>query len=411
MTSNAKLALASTAISALLCLVLGEIWMRTFRSHISPASERAASLQYEPSVVSRNALPREVQTTRDSDGRVMYRINQLGYRGRDIAIPKPHGTTRVVVLGGSSAFDVGALDGRDWPHQVERILRRKGFRNVEVVNAALPGYATWDMLGRFYAEIWMLEPDYVLSYESWNDIKYFPWLTPHQPLARGYLPPPTVMTSAGPRVANPFIYYSGWLDRLLCHSQLYTHLRRRYYWWRLGQIGLEGLLTGPPDERPDGSSYPAAFEAWGPRQYEMTLRLLVSAARDAGAIPILATQARLVTDTTSPEDRKRISYDYVRLSHEAIVRAFAACDAAIYEVGKQTSAHVIDVSSALSGRSDLFSDHVHTTAKGSRAIAKLVGEQLALVMPRPVRHAAHPRPDGTARAHGPRRGAGTPVTS
>src|SRR5262249_8059780 len=155
------------------------------------------------------------------------------------------------------------------------------------------------------------EPDYLLVYEAWNDIKYFSWLTPTRTLLRGYRPPPVFQIGDLDLVWNPFIYYSGPLDRFLCHSQFYVRLRSRYWWWRLGQIGPEGLLVGGAGktEKPPESSYPDSYGSWGPKQYELALRLIASTARDIGATPIFLTQARRVAATNNEQERRKVPYD------------------------------------------------------------------------------------------------------
>lgn len=379
-----KLAIVSSVVTALLSGVVGETWIRLTKAPLTPEIERSASLEYEASLFSRNQLPQLPQTTRAADGSVLYSINELGYRGRSFAIPKPPERVRVVVVGGSAAFDIGAKEGEDWPRLVELKLHDLGLVNAEVINAAVPGYATWDVLGRLYAELWMIQPDYVLIYEAWNDIKYFPWLKPQHSLARGILPPPSTETTNGPMVQNPFIYYTGPVDRLLCHSQLYSRLRRRFWWWRLGEIGLEGLVTGLSDAPIDGSGYPSTYSEWGPRQYELDLRLIAAASRAAGATPLLLTQAHLVMPQNDEAERRLIRYDYIQLSHDGLVRAFADCDAAVRRVASLEQIGLLDLSSELSGRRTLFSDHVHTTAAGSRAIADAVASFLRQQIAQPA---------------------------
>jgi hypothetical protein len=229
----------------------------------------------------------------------------------------------------------------------------------------------------------MFEPDYIVVYHAWNDLKYFGWLTPEKSLLRGSRPPPTAKEST--LVDNPFMYYTGPLDRSLSHSQLYTRLRWRYQSWQLGAIGLEGLIrpVGVNQSPLSQNSYADSYSPWGPRQYELNLRLIAEAARDIGATPIFLTEARLVSASNSEADRQRIGYSSVNLSYAAIVRALADCDKAIFAVAKAKDALVLDLSHMFTGHSELFYDHVHTTPEGSEAIAKAVADFLARVLDKP----------------------------
>ena len=106
----------------------------------------------------------------EKNSELTYRINEFGYRGPSFSVSKPEGTRRIIVLGGSAVFDPNA-DG--WPHLTQDFLKTTGHENVEVINAGVPGHASFDSLGRLYSQIWTFEPDYVLVYHGWNDIKYF----------------------------------------------------------------------------------------------------------------------------------------------------------------------------------------------------------------------------------------------
>jgi lysophospholipase L1-like esterase len=78
-------------------------------------------------------------------------INQRGMRGSEIG-PKPPGTLRVLALGDSFTFGVGARVGETYPAQLEKILRARGLK-AEVLNAGVPGFGV---------------PDEVAWYERWG---------------------------------------------------------------------------------------------------------------------------------------------------------------------------------------------------------------------------------------------------
>src|SRR5262249_24082043 len=149
-----------------------------------------------------------------------FHINNIGYRGPTFTVRKPKGVIRIVTIGGSSVFDQNikdssTYDGRDWPHLVEHFLKNEGYNNIEAINAGIPGQTTFDSLGRLYSQLWIYEPDYVLLYCAWNDIKYFVDLTPEKPLISLIKPKEDFGT-------KPFIEYQGFWDRFLSYSQLYV---------------------------------------------------------------------------------------------------------------------------------------------------------------------------------------------
>ena len=386
-----KILIAATSLllSAILFGGLAEIYVRAKEPLPGPDTLLAQSIEYESTLFSRDAFPQMAQhkVIRDPHtplGRRELEINDRGTRGRRFALPKPPGTVRVIVLGGSSAYDVYALEGRDWPHLIEGELHRRGFRHVEVINAGTPGHSTWDVLGRFHAEIWMFQPDIVLLYSAWNDIKYFSWLTPDQSLLRGYRPKPSawVLDRDTQMIANPFIYYSSPLDRSLCRSQLYLRLRTSYWKRRLEEEGVRDLdRRGRIREGVAPTTMSDTYGPWGPRQYKLDVSLIVETARAIGARPVLLTEARAVTRGSSDPAGVEIDYKTVGLTRDGLLRAFDECDRAIRDVAREKQVDLFDVSAQMSGRAGLFADEVHVTAKGSAALGRAVAEYLARILP------------------------------
>ncbi len=97
--------------------------------------------------------------------------NSLGFRGNEIASPKPAGRYRVVVLGDSVAFGWGVNDGDTFCAQAEQLLRRhEKYRNAEVVNLAVPGYAVRQEVALLKRALAQLQPDLVLIGFYSNDL-------------------------------------------------------------------------------------------------------------------------------------------------------------------------------------------------------------------------------------------------
>jgi len=100
-----------------------------------------------------------------SDGGIEYRIstNRLGFRGREVPVPKSPGTRRVLVLGDSFPFGVGVSDTGCFPVLTENLLNASPTTGTqgavsspvwEVVNLGCPGWGTenelafWQQQGR-----------------------------------------------------------------------------------------------------------------------------------------------------------------------------------------------------------------------------------------------------------------------
>ena len=97
--------------------------------------------------------------------------NSLGYRGDEIAIPKPEGQFRIVCLGGSTTYTNNIDDYKmSYPYLLEEQLNMNGFRNVKVINSGAGGFTTWESLLNFEFRVLDLEPDMIIIYHAVNDI-------------------------------------------------------------------------------------------------------------------------------------------------------------------------------------------------------------------------------------------------
>ena len=98
--------------------------------------------------------------------------NSLGYRGDDFPLKKPNGVYRIVVLGGSSTYDVRIQNNANiFTAQLEKQLKEKyGYQNVQVINAGVPGYNSWELLVNLEFRVLDLDPDLVVIYEGVNDV-------------------------------------------------------------------------------------------------------------------------------------------------------------------------------------------------------------------------------------------------
>ena len=342
-------------LSIALPLLAAEIYVRLKSpyGYWTPTIERARTFPYTGSVFCRYVFEEKERVVREGD--VEYPINALGYRGRTFQVEKPSNTVRVLVYGGSTVLDLAASGDTDWPHQIEQVLRERGIENVEVINAGISGYTTFDCLGRLYSEGHRLSPDYVVLYDTWNDLKYFRFKEPILRIFKPYRP-------------DPRLVYHGWADRLMCHvSQLYVRLRNRFL-SRQFRMGAEGII--PTGEMPAKIQQPALD------QYRLNLKLFVDCARNIGAVPLLMTEARLTTPDLPDSARKKIPYEYTMFDHKGLLNAYEEADRIIKEVGREKKVDVIDASAVLSGDERLLYDHVHTTAKGSKKLAELVAGYL-----------------------------------
>lgn len=362
---NILFSLIVTTVFTFILLVVGEIYARFFwkGDFIDPGVDKIRSLEYHDSIFSRNVFPQKKQAVfmrkRNLDGTIgddiVININEKGYRGRIFQVIKPKQTTRIMFYGGSAVFDAS---GGDWPHRTETELRERGFSEVEVINAGIPGHATYDSLGRFFSEGHTFAPDYVVLYNTWNDIKYFRF---EEPLLR--------TQNSSSILIDPRLSYHGSIDRILCgNSKIYLLLRDM-------RLALRHRL-GPEGVKPRGE-FRSEINELALRQFRLNVQMFVDVVRNVGSVPILMTQARLVASENTNIQKKRIGYHYVLLTHDALCEAFDKTDEIIKDVAKKKGVFLIDASKQITGKDYAFEDHIHLTPQGSKELAEMTAQHLA----------------------------------
>ncbi len=288
-------------------------------------------LVYEPSVYARSHFPQHTQDVHSPiaigpEERLQYQINSHGYRGPEFSVQKPEGAVRIMVYGGSTVFDAGASNDEDWPRRLERYLRLDGVPNAEVINAGIPGHNATDALGRLLTEGHHFQPDYVILYGSWADIKDF-------------------------------------------NSDDYLIRRRK----PLG-LGKEPI----PDPTQSGI-YPNPVQ-----QYRLSVETFVDVARNIGAQPLLLTQSRLLH--AYPPDKQPADFDrrmgFTRYYSMAFgLEGFRIADNILKTVAREKKAPLIDAANIIAERNKkLYIDHIHFTDEGRHQIASLISEVLRELM-------------------------------
>jgi lysophospholipase L1-like esterase len=98
--------------------------------------------------------------------------NSLGYRNDEFSLEKPSNVYRIVALGGSSTYDIRIEDNhKTFTAQLEKLLTEEyGYQNVEVINAGVPGYNSWEILTNLEFRVLDLDPDLIIIYEGTNDV-------------------------------------------------------------------------------------------------------------------------------------------------------------------------------------------------------------------------------------------------
>lgn len=100
--------------------------------------------------------------------RKKFNINSLGFRGREFMPDKKSSTLRIFCLGGSTTCCDCNDDDEAWPAQLELNLKNANY-DVEVINAGVAGWYSYQDYLRLKEEIINYQPDIILLHHGWNE--------------------------------------------------------------------------------------------------------------------------------------------------------------------------------------------------------------------------------------------------
>jgi lysophospholipase L1-like esterase len=209
--------------------------------------------------------------------------NSLGYRNNEFPLEKPNEVYRIVALGGSSTYDVRIEDNaKTFAAQLETLLKDEyGYQNVEVINAGVPGYNSWEILGNLEFRVLDLDPDLVIIYEGTNDVH-----------ARLVDPDAYRGDNSGRRQVWEIPPVAFWE-----HSTFLRILSRTANFSR--QVSVDDFVSSPTylswpcEYRLDGDEYDPVeiLEANPPIYFRRNLENMIAIAREQGVKIMLATWA------------------------------------------------------------------------------------------------------------------------
>ncbi|MBI5365174.1 MAG: SGNH/GDSL hydrolase family protein [Planctomycetes bacterium] len=272
------------------------------------------------------------------------RHNAHGTRGPDFAVPKPAGTTRIVCIGGSTTYETGVHDDREtYPAVMGELLRtRHGRANVEVVNAGVPGYTSFESLILVALRALEWEPDVVLYYDNTNDV--------HPRLVE-----PAVFTSDDAGYRKPWDDDVRWWD----HSLVVR--------WLGVQTGFSprNALVDRATRAENAALDPSnALAQNPPRWFRRNLEEMAALCAARGTKLVLASWAWCPTKG-----------DFA--GEELYQRAFRENNAVLAEVARSQSLPWFDFEPAMSKDPALWSDGAHVNERGAALKADLFARFVA----------------------------------
>lgn len=276
--------------------------------------------------------------------------NSLGMRGPEIIMPKPKDRIRIALLGGSTVYEEFVKDWRqDFARQLERELKQAyPNKDIEVINAGLPGWDSWEDLINLEFRLADLGLDAIIVYEGVNDVH-----------ARFVRPDFYKADNSGNK--------SQWVKKpclvLLCLKTVqlitgfdpynfdfgtptYTHPLTNDYNTILGMTPMEALKKNPPI------------------YFERNLRDIIAVSRENGIAVLLSTWAW--SDQWS---------DYAASPHYQ--KGFNDLNGVVKKLGKTKNVKVYDFAVEMPKDKKYWADGSHSNLEGVTLKAKLFANYIA----------------------------------
>lgn len=286
-------------------------------------------------------------------------VNQFGFRGREFSSKKKSGTYRIFCLGGSDTWGFGVNDNETWPYQIGEKLKKKYGNNIEIINAGVPGYTTFHSLSNLSTRILDFDPDMIIIYHSWNDLKYMPYVS--QKRQFGVLP------LSGDYQQPNFL-------------EIFLHRSYLYISFSIIKRALEEKIRNG-ENRLVSSAHEAyskdkrnADYSYGLFVFRRNLLNMITIARANHIQVILANPLTLVKSENSEAETKKIAWHYIGLSIDEIKKIFIRIDETIKSIADSERVKYINLNKLIPSNLDTMMDHIHPTQLGYELIGNALFE-------------------------------------
>ena len=258
---------------------------------------------------------------------------------------------RINCIGGSTTQSYLNLNNKSYsyPLELEKILKSKYSKNLEVNNCGTGGYNSADLLIRFALQIIDTQPDLVIIYHGYNDIKSY--LTPnfssdysHSRKNIGEIYWKLSMGSKIPDIPLNFVNYftNKWFpDRNINHSLLDVVSR--------GNINTNTNF------------------AEGLKTYERNIQNIVNLCLSNNIEVVLCTFCFHLHNKIK-NNPSNILYEKIIIEENQIIKKLA----------KKNNLKLVDCYSLISKDISNFVDHIHFSPEGMKLLAKSIAEKIKI---------------------------------
>jgi lysophospholipase L1-like esterase len=275
------------------------------------------------------------------------------FRYPEMSFEKSENTYRIVLLGGSNVYDNDTTLLQTYGAWLEEYLNLLfPGKNIQILNAAVGGYNSADSFARFHFKVLDYSPDMVIVQHSMSDV--WPRVFRPKEFRNDYRNSRKPMD----RFEPPSSWQLSWLRRSILLKVLYFQFVLKGAIPDIMQVTYQSANVGMYQN----------FQSSSPSALQRNLEDIVFIARSRGIAVVLATDPYNDLFYEHPDVTKDSYYVLVlgTQEHNEVIR----------HIAKDTSAVLVDLENAIPKDKDkkYFGDVAHTSVKGSRLKAKLVGD-------------------------------------
>jgi hypothetical protein len=318
-----------------------------------------------------------LQDSRGFRGRPQYRyqkwrMNNLGFRGPDLAVFAAPGKIRIAIVGASETFGLYESEGDEYPARMQAVLESLAPGRFEVVNASLPGMTVSAMGPYFERAILPLRPHLLLVYPTPS---FYLWTTS---LPLDYAPPRFGGAPDSVRIGPWAIESDAVASRLAGKAR--DVLKELVPDFVVTAVRESGLRRRRAAHEP-GWVWQAVPED-RMALFRSHLARLVDTVRAAGVRVALVTHANRVAGSSSRiegSDRRLlinlIAVECPRATPEVLAAVDSVANEVIRQVGRERGAVVLELEGRVPSNAEYFADYAHFTNLGADHVARILASE------------------------------------
>lgn len=298
--------------------------------------------------------------------------NSTGFRGDEISRLKPENSYRIVCIGGSTTYTTEVEDYKDsYPFLLQKELHQMGLTNIEVINAGVGNWSTWESLINLQFRLLDLDPDLLVVYHSTNDIQSrLVW-------------PPEIYSSdnSGRRMSSYKDLSNNWKDLWLEHSNILRIISIKMG-VKTPNTVLEKLDSSPDTyylpkfiQQLNNKTYPSEIfidtpvsemlRVNKPIYFKRNMESIINVAKSRNIGVVLSTFAHC----TLFENEFSSTPEYIK--------AYDEHNEVIKELAIQNQIACLDFAKQFPDQKNLFTDGRHVNEKGSQLKANIFAKFIA----------------------------------